>query len=120
MRHSLRRKYRTPRNQFKNDLYARCENNRALAMLIVQTYTAWHHRRHITKIWGMFRNPDYEAFRKDYSENLMGKHLSGRDDIWRSLYFAEKDLCDKYKYLIPETLAMGDALSVAYSVLEKK
>ena len=115
----IKRKYKQARIEFKKDLLQKCESNKALAMLIVETYTAWHHRRHITKIWGMFRNPEYNAFREDYGDNLMGKHLTGRNDIWRSLYFADRELNEKYKGLIPEKYAMGDALGVAYTVLKK-
>ncbi|MCC2248915.1 hypothetical protein JUJ52_02950 [Virgibacillus sp. AGTR] len=117
----LKRKYRSKRGEFKNDLYQRCKDNKTLAVLIVQTYTSWHHRRHIMRIWSMmFWNPEYDAFRRDYNQNLMGKHLSGRDDIWRSLYFSERDLYEKFKYHIPETYAMGDAISVAYAVMKTK
>ncbi|MCY8577593.1 hypothetical protein MOD24_17245 [Bacillus haynesii] len=113
----IKRKYKKVRIAFKKDLIAKCSENKALAMLIVETYTAWHHRRHIIKIWGMFRKPAYKEFQADYSKNLMGDHLSGRDDIWKSLYYADRELHDKFKYLIPETYAMGDALGVAYKVL---
>lgn len=117
MSKQIKRKYKKARVEFKKELLEKCKNNKALAMLIVETYTAWHHRRHIMKIWAMFRNPNYREFQRDYNENLMGKHLSGRDDIWRSLYFTERELHDKYKYLIPEVYAMGDALCIAYRVL---
>lgn len=111
----LKRKYKDARKAFKIELRERCDANPALPVLIVETYTAWHYRRHLAQIWSMFGNPEYEAFRVDYMTNLMGKHLSGRSDIWRSLYFAEKDLCETYKPLIPETFAMGDAIRVAYA-----
>ncbi|WP_019243670.1 MULTISPECIES: hypothetical protein [Bacillus] len=116
----LKNKYKKNRKQFKTELLERMNNNRAFAMLIIETYTAWHHRRHITKIWAMFRNPEFKVFQDAYTKNLFGKHLTGRDDIWRSLYFADKELHDKYKYLIPEVYAMGDALAVAYRILKSK
>lgn len=117
MSKTIKRKYKKERAAFKKELLEKCKENKALAMLIIETYTAWHHRRHIVKIWAMFRNPEYKEFQSDYNQNLMGKHLSGRDDIWRSLYFAERDLHDKYRGLIPEVYAMGDALGIAYRVL---
>ncbi len=116
----IKRKYKKARAEFKKELLVRCEKNKALAMLIVETYSAWHHRRHITKIWGMFRNPEYEVFHKAYSKELLGKHLMGRNDIWRSLYFCERELHDKYSRLIPEVYAMGDALGIAYRALKSK
>ena len=116
----LKRKYKQVRREFKKDLLAKCKDNRALAMLIAETYRAWHHRRHIGEIWAMFRNPAYKEFQRDYDDNLFGKHLSGHKDIWRSLYFAERELYDKYSNLIPEVYAMGDALGIAYQVLRKK
>ncbi|WP_244895515.1 hypothetical protein [Evansella clarkii] len=117
----IKRKYRVPRAQFKKELVEACTGNPALATLIIETYTAWHHKRHICSIWGMFRNPAYANFQKDYSDNLMGRYLSGRIDIWRSLHFAgEKDLCEKYRSKIPERYALGDALSVAYWTMYNK
>ena len=114
----IKRKYKQTRVEFKKELLEKCKENKALAMLIIETYTAWHHRRHIMKIWEMFRNPEYRDFQLDYNKSLMGKHLTGRDDIWRSLYFTERELHDKYKHLIPEVYAMGDALGVPYRALE--
>ncbi|MNJ32049.1 hypothetical protein D3C77_267040 [compost metagenome] len=113
----LKRRYKQSRMEFKRELLKKCKENKALAMLLVETYAAWHHRRHIGEIWAMFRNLDYMKFQEDYNKNLFGKHLAGRSDIWRSLYFADKDLRDKYIRLIPEMYAMGDALGVAYKVL---
>ncbi|MDX8367833.1 hypothetical protein [Cytobacillus sp. IB215665] len=114
----LKKKYKKTRIEFKKELTTAVKENKALAMLIIETYTAWQHTRHITKIWAMFRNPSYSDFQRDYSDNLMGKHITGRVDIWRSLHFGgEKDLCNKYKYEIPEVYAMGDALGIAYKHL---
>ncbi|NWL87578.1 hypothetical protein DMN77_08165 [Paenibacillus sp. 79R4] len=115
----LKRRYKQSRIEFKSELLERCEDNKALAMLLLETYVAWHHMRHIGKIWAMFRNPDYREFQMDYSKNLFGKHLSGRSDIWHSLYFADRGLYDKYARKIPECYAMGDALGIAYRVLRK-
>ncbi|MEX3623547.1 hypothetical protein [Viridibacillus arvi] len=93
--------------------------NKALAMLMIETYTAWQHRGHILKVWELLGFHHVEAY-KDYCDKLMGKHLTGREDIWRSLYFADyKDLYE-FRYKIPEKFAMGDALGVAYKVLNSK
>lgn len=116
----LKRQYRPIRNEFKNELYQRCKANKTLAVLIVETYAAWYHRRHIFRIWGMLNNPRYEAFREDYTKNLKAKHITGNEGIWRALYFSDQHLHDKYKYRIPKTYAMGDALSVAYAVMKDK
>lgn len=119
MRKCIRRKYKMVRGEFKKELYVKCQDNKALAMLLLKTYTAWHHRRHIGHIWEMFIDPAHSNFHKAYNEQLFGKHLTGTDDIWRSLYFADKELYVKYCGKIPENLAMGDALSVAYQVLKQ-
>lgn len=118
MSRRIKRKYKKTRVEFKKELFEKCKENKALAMLIVETYAAWHHRGHIMKIWAMFINPKYRDFHRDYNENLMGKHLTGTDDIWRSLYFCERELYDKYNRAIPEVYAMGDALGVAYRALK--
>lgn len=120
MRNRGRRKFRQIRNEFKKDLYLAMKENKALPMLVLETYTAWQHRKHIGKIWAMFRNPDYVAFQEDYMKNLMGKHICGTDEMFRSLYFGEKELYDKYHRLIPGMAALGDALSVAFAVLKER
>src|SRR5690625_4259327 len=106
----LKRKYKSVRIEFKQELFISMSENKALAMLVIETYTAWKHKEHILNIWGMFRNPEYKTFQRDYSENLMGKHLTGRVDIWRSFYFSDYQNLYEYKNKIPEKFAMGDAL----------
>lgn len=120
MSKQIKRKYRKERQQFRKDLKIQCDQNAALAMLIIRTYRAEHHFRHITKIWSMFRDPSFHNFHQAYNERLFGKVLTGQDDIWHSLYFAEKELYDRYNSKIPSCYAMGDALGVAYKSLKKK
>lgn len=50
----------------------------------------------------------------------MGKHLTGRSDVWRSFHFAGNKRLMEFRYEIPEKYAMGDALGVAYKVLKEK
>ncbi|MBJ7935567.1 hypothetical protein FNE59_20400 [Bacillus thuringiensis] len=114
---ALKRKYRPLRQEFKKDILEVAKNNRAFAMMIVETYTASQHRTHIMKVWELLGFHHQEAY-KDYCDKLMGKHLSGRDEIMRSICFADKELYEKYIYKIPECYAMGDALAVAYRVLK--
>ncbi|MGO4952003.1 hypothetical protein [Paenibacillus sp. DRB1-1] len=114
----IKRKYRTIRQEFKNELYAAIRSNPALGMLCIKTYTASRHRDHIHQIWGM--SVRYPNFRKEYTEKLIGKCLTGRDEIFHSLYFAAPDLYQKYARKIPEDLAMGDALGVAYRAMKDK
>lgn len=113
----LKKKYKETRKHFRAELYEKAKENKALAVLMIETYTAWHHRRHIGKIWGMFVNPEYRNFQQEYNRSLFGEYLSGSDDIWKSLYFAEREIYDKYHREIPELFAMGDALSVAYQAI---
>jgi hypothetical protein len=120
MGRQLKRKYKKVRVEFKKDLYHHFHKNPALAMLAIETYVAWHHKRHITLIWGMFRHPEFENFRRAYDKELFGKHLTGSSNIWKSLYFSDRELHDKYRRKIPEMFAMGDALGVAYRVLHEK
>jgi hypothetical protein len=115
-----KRRYIIARREFKKELSIATSENKALAMLIIETYTAWHHRRHITKIWAMFKNPEYREFQQEYSNNLMGKHLTGRVDIWRSFHFSGYENLYKFKKLIPEKFAMGDALGIAYRTLKNQ
>jgi hypothetical protein len=89
----------------------------ALAMAIVQTYAAYRHRWHIATIWAYlgFNHPKaYEG----YCDKLMGKHLSGKDELYHTLYFACRELRDEFYNKLPERVAMGDALSVAYRYLK--
>lgn len=115
----IKRKYRKVRTEFKKMLEKEMAENKALAILVIETYVAWQYRRHIMQIWSMFKNPEYKNFKDDYTKNLMGKHITGRNDIWRSFYFAEYHNLYEYRTKIPERLATGDALGVAYKVLKK-
>lgn len=108
------------RNCFKEELYDEIRVNPALAIAIVNTYSSWKHRRHIGKIWALLGHNHKEAH-KDYCDKLIGKHLTGDETIWRTLYFASdnsKKIREDYIRVIPEKYAMGDALSVAYRFLK--
>lgn len=113
----LKRKYKEERLNFKHDLYDVVKNNNAFAMMIVETYSANRHRSHIHKVWELLGFNHKEAY-KDYCDKLMGKMLTGRDEIFRSIYFADKELYNKYHDKIPECYAMGTALGVAYKILK--
>lgn len=115
----LKRKYRDIRSEFKKELLLAMSENKVLAMLAIETYTAWKHRRHIGKVWELLGFHHREAYR-DYCDKLMGSHLTGSDDIWRSLYFAGYEDLYEYRNKIPECFAMGDALGIAYCVLKRK
>lgn len=114
----LKRKYRQARQEFKKDIFEVAKNNRAFAMMIIETYAASKHRTHILRIWGLLGKHHREAH-QDYCDKLMGQHLTGQDEIMRSIYFADKELYDKYHRKLPERYAMGDALGIAYKVLKQ-
>lgn len=107
------------RNEYKNVLFKEMENNKALAIAVINTFTSWKHRRHIHKIWELLGFKHKKAH-KDYCNKLIGKHLSGDETIWKTLHFGGyEDIKEKYYRLIPEMHAMGDALAVAYRILKK-
>ena len=113
-----RKKWKSNRKQFRKDLEIAMSNNHALAMLAIETYSAYQHRRHIMKIWEFLGFNHREAYR-DYCDKLFGSHLTGENRIMKSLYFADREIYDKYRKIIPERAAMGDALGVAYKTLKK-
>jgi len=115
----MKRRYKQVRKEFKADIANIVESNSAFGMMIVSTYTANQHKRHITQIWALLGHHHKEAHR-DYCDKLMGKHLTGTSGIMKSIYFAERSLYDKYVSKLPEVYAMGDALAVAYRVLKRK
>jgi hypothetical protein len=115
----IKRKYKQARREFKQDLYEAVKDNPAFAMLIIETYAAQKHKYHIMKVWELLGFHHKEAYR-DYCDKLMGKHLTGRHEIMRSLYFVNRALHEKYSRRIPERFAMGDALGIAYRVLRAK
>ena len=117
-RKRIKQKFRDIRKSFKQDLYKKVEGNRAFGMMIISTYTASQHRKHIYQVWELLGFNHQEAY-KDYCDQLGGKMLTGTDEIMRSLYFADIELYEKYVGKIPECYAMGDALAVAYAVLKK-
>lgn len=116
----LKRRFKQVRIEFRRELMEKFKNNPALPMLMIQTYVAWKHRRHIGQIWAMFRNPHFENFKKAYNAELFGRHLTGNEDIWKSLYFSEKELYFKYQGKIPEVYAMGEAVGAAYQFVQEK
>lgn len=117
MRNVLRLKYKDIRKEFKTDIYNLAKENKAVIMLIIETYSAMKHRRHIHKIWYMMRN--HEEFKKEYHENLFGKMLTGKDEIYNSLGYVNSELYKKYRMKLPECLAMGDSLAVAYRLIRE-
>lgn len=108
-----KRKYWKIRKEFKKELYEKVKENKAYIPMIVETYAAHHHRRHIHKVWYLMI--DYPEFREKYNQELMGKTLCGRDEILLNLHYVDDDFL-KYRRAIPEQLAMGDALAIAYRV----
>lgn len=117
-RRGLKRKYRRVRQEFKQDILEVTKNNRAFAMMIVETYSASKNRTHIMKVWELLGFHHQEAY-KDYCDKLMGSYLCGSHEIMRSIYFVDKELYKKYYGRIPECYAMGDALGIAYKVLKQ-
>ncbi|MGN5650310.1 hypothetical protein [Bacillus sp. Brlt_9] len=113
----IKLQYRAIRGEFKRDIYEVAKENRAFAMMIVETYIASQHRRHIGDIWELL-GLNYPAAYKDYNDRISGKHLTGENNIMRSLYFSDQVLHKKYFGRIPECFAMGDALAVAYKILK--
>lgn len=120
MRNVLKRRYKNickDRREFKAELYKEMLNNKALTMLVIENYKAYKHHDHITKIWWLLRN--YKDAQKDYNKNLFGKHLATNSYIWKSFRGAQYNyILKKYARKIPETIAMGDALTVAYKCLK--
>jgi hypothetical protein len=107
-----KRKWKDIRKEFKKDIINECSQNKAFSIMIIETYTASQCRKHIMQIWALLGHNHKEAY-KDYCNKLMGKSLTGRSEIVRNLYFANKELYEKYSRKIPECYAMGEALGVA-------
>lgn len=116
-----KRKYWKTRKEFKQELYDAAKDNPIYIPMIFETYTASRLRDHIHKIWYISRN--YPDFREEYNRELFGKMLTGRDEMLRNLCYADERFCKyvyKTGYRIPERLAMGDALAVAYKIQKEK
>jgi len=90
------------------------KKNTAIPILIMETYAAAQHREHISEIWWLLKN--HPEAKQEYNEKLFGKHLTGRNEILRSLHFVDKEFYKKYIYKIPENIAMGKAIAVAYRI----
>lgn len=105
------------RAEFKKLLLEEMSVNTALAMAIITTYSSYKHKRHIYRIWNFLAKNYHEAF-VGYQESLLGKHLSGNDTIWKTLRHGGCEaLVQAYYSKIPETIVMGDALTMAYKHL---
>lgn len=108
-----KRKYWKIRKEFKKELYEVVKKNKVYIPMIAETYAAHHHKSHIYKAWYLMIG--YPDFRKRYNQELMGKTLCGRNEILLNLHYAD-DRFAKYRGKLPERLAMGDALAIAYRV----
>ncbi|MBA4534143.1 hypothetical protein H1196_16280 [Brevibacillus halotolerans] len=77
---------------------------------------------HIWERWTLLgKNQNHKEALIEYQDKLMGKHLTGNEDVWKSLHFARyKEIRTKYIYKIPEKRAMGDALAIAYRLLKNQ
>lgn len=75
MNSHIKRKYRKVRQEFKRDLFEKVKDNRAFAMLIIETYAASRHREHITEIWELLGFHYREAY-TEYCNKLAGKALT--------------------------------------------
>jgi hypothetical protein len=84
-----------------------------LELLIIETYTAYRHRDHIHRVWAMLI--EFPDFREKYNKELIGRMLCGRDEILFNLCYIDESFYE-YRRSIPEQLAMGDALAIAYRV----
>ncbi len=111
------KQYAGTRKEFRKDLRKEMYNNPALAMLAIETYCAYKHRRHIIQIWELLGIKHRKAY-EEYCQILIGKHLTGENKIMKSLYYGCNELWKKYYKIIPERIAMGDAYGVALSVLK--
>lgn len=122
MKNCLKRRYKSiasDRRNFKNDLRQEMKTNKALAMVILETYRANKYSSQVWKTTALLGKNHREAF-KDYCDKLAGEMLCGSDEIWNTLYFSGcEDIREKYIMKIPEPIAMGDALGIAYRYLDK-
>ena len=119
MSKTIKRKLKIIRREFKQDIRLECSTNRAFSLMIIETYVSSQNRKHITEIWSLLGRNHRLAY-DDYCDKLMGKHLTGRSEIIRNLYFVNRKLYTKYYGKIPECYAMGDALGIAYKFANKK
>jgi len=111
----VKKRWKQNRREFKHDLKKIMDKN--IAMAIIKTYSAYKHREHIHKIWGLLRN--HPEAMEDYTTNLIGKTLTGRDELFNTLYFIDKELTQKYNRRVPEKMAMGDAFGIAIKYMKK-
>ncbi|HHT96638.1 MAG TPA: hypothetical protein GXZ90_01930 [Clostridiales bacterium] len=108
-----KRKYWQTRKAFKQELYEIVKDNPVYVPMIAETYVASKLRTHIHKIWWMARN--HNDFLQEYNRNLMGKMLTGTDEILINLSYADERF-NKYRGKIPKYLAMGDAYAIMIRV----
>ena len=110
------RKWKQKAREFKRDLGL--EMNRPLAICIIKTYSAHRHRKHIYKVWE-FLGFNYPEVYRAYCDKVQGSHITGRDDFFHSISFACPFIYRKYFTKLPEQIALGLALSVSLSYVQK-
>lgn len=108
-----KRKYLECRKQFKQELYEVVKNNAVYVPMIFETYRAYQHQKHIHMVWELMG--DFPNFKEMYIDELMGKTLTGREEMLHNLAYSDERF-KKYMRKIPNKLAMGDALAIAKRV----
>ena len=115
-----KKKFKSARKQFKNDLRNSCSNNYLLAICIIKTYSSFKHRKYIGKFHEFLGTNNFELWKEYCNQGFFGKYLTGKDDIWNTMYFANRRLYDKYSNKIHSNLALGDAYGVSLDTIRKK
>lgn len=107
------------RKAFKRELYDCLKDNRLSALLLTRFKVHIVQDRHIRKMWKLLNK--YPNVNAEYHSKLFGEYIFCRETIWEILMFLGfREIVENYIGTIPEELAMGDAIEVAYAVLRKR
>lgn len=105
---------------FKTEMIKELNNNKALAVAIIETYRADKYCSQYWKTIGYFGRNHKKAYLGFCETGLSGKILCGRDEFWLTIkWCGYEDIYEKYKSSIPERKAFGLIFQAAIDIINK-
>lgn len=105
-------KYKMIRKEFRHDLWKEMKQNHAIAALVNAVYCMSRQEITLNKIQECALTLDKKDCQK-INDIMWRFRLCGNfHEVWANLRYACPDIVDKYIYLLPESLALADALAV--------
>lgn len=123
MRNHVKQKYINARKEMKAELRPMLQNNVALQLLIRDTFLLYKARHLEHEVWYIIGTKYPDIYKKEFcvKDGLVGKSMCGRfDEFFNTMYFIDEAFTKKYRELLPDRIALGDAYAIVKSIWRKK